>query len=243
MAAILKNWDTNAEEALQHVIARYKSLSVYGTELAQLSRESGGIPLPLDILSAYNEAANDYFDFATRVFDLLKKNGMAIEQVVYRAGAPDLGPDGNVRTVRIDMPLQVPFLPHRPGATERVGQIAAPAKSEMGIAPALIAGYAIMGAVIVVGIAVAGYFSKEILREVRMFFQDGPDYEPDKHIDAYLKCTEQAKKLGYSPAEIIQSGCQELLKAPPARGTRWGMILLGIAAIGGAVYILPKVTK
>lgn len=232
----LKNWDTNAEEALKHVQARYKSLSIYGGGIAKLSQESG-LPVPLDLLNTYNIACNDYTSFANKVFELLHNNKMQVEQVIMTKGEPALSEDGQVRTVRIDMPLQPPVFPYQKGATQRIGQ-GAPLTTEMGLAPLAVGAYMVLGALI---IGVTGYFTIEVLREVRMFFQEGPDYDADKQLDAFNKCVEEARGRGFSPQEILTLGCQKLLEMPPARGTRWSGIVLGLAALGAGIYVVPKV--
>lgn len=231
----MKNWDTNAEEALKHVQARYKSLSVYGSELAALVHDAGQ-PLPVSILSLYNQACNDYLSFANKVFSLLQQNKMRVNQVVLTNGQPSLDSKGEVRVVQIDAPLQPPFLAAQAGAVERIGQAPAP-KVVVGIAPLLLGAYAVLGAIVV---GVTGYVAVKVLREIRMFFQDGPDYDADKQLDAYTQCIAAAKAKGFSPQQIIESGCQKLLDPPPSSGTRWGTIALGVAAIGACAFVLPK---
>lgn len=235
--------DTNAEQALTHVAARYKSLSIYGTAIARQQRLGGGLKaVPTEILGAYNAACNDYRNFSAEVFSELAKNKMVVEQVVYHGGVPDVGPDGNVRTVRLEVPLQPPFVSYPPGVVERIGKPPSTVV-EMGIAPALLAGYAVIGIIVVAGAAVVGYWTRENLREYRMTIQGGPDYEPDKVVDAWERCLREAERSGFTPQQIAESGCSNLLKPQPKSNTGWGLLALGAIAIAGTAYVLPKVIK
>lgn len=232
----IKNWETNAEEALKHVQARYKSLSVYGTQLNALVKETGK-PLSVSILSLYNEACNDHLSFANKVFYLFHQNKMQIEQVVMTEGKYAVGPNGNVRTVRIEAPLQPPFLPHQAGATPRIGQ--APVQpTTVGIAPLVIAGFIVLGALVINSF---GYVGIKVLEKINMLFQDGPNWDPDHQLDLYLKCVDSLKAKGFSAEEAKTIGCQKLLDYTPS-GTKWGMIILSVAAIGAGVYLIPKFT-
>jgi len=191
----------------------------------------------VSILSSYNEACNDYLSFANKVFHLFHENKMQIEQVVMTEGKYTVGPDGNVRTVRIEAPLLPPFLPHQAGATPRIGQ--APAQtSTVGLAPLAIAGFIVLGALVINSF---GYMGIAVLEKINMLFQDGPNWDPDRQLELYIKCVESLKARGYSAEVAKTMGCQQFLEYRPS-GTKWGMIILGVAAIGAGVYLIPKFT-
>lgn len=239
------NWKTNGLEATKHLTARYASLSRYADKIMRQAKLSGST-IPCSVLDAYNKAVNDYLSFGNRLFDLFHKNKMTIEQVIYTQGKPAIDSKGNVRTLRINAPLRPPtFVLTKtdcPGITHvtTTGTTLGEA-TEMGLAPAVIAAYAIGGLLF---IGVGGYVANKLLEKMSILIR-GPVYTPDQVVSAYVKCLDNISahvakthpNLPASERERIAAqmavSCSEKSKGESGSGVPVVLLGLGFAAVAG----------
>jgi len=247
----MPEFHTNAADALKILTSNYANLSRYGSKLMELGRSAPGVPLPCQIIDNYHRAVNEYLSFGRKIFQLLDKNKMQVEQVVYKEGKPQLDAKGNVRTLRISAPLRPPAFvvtnTFCPSATRVSGLYGINPRSEIGVG-SLVALAAIplaklltvtVGGIVVVG--VTGYYGVEALRQVRLTFTNAPDFKPAEQVAAWEKCADHAKKIGMTPEQILKGcGPEGALKVPPGGSSNWGIILLGVAAVAGGVLIFSK---
>jgi len=219
---------TNLKDAALHLQARYASLSTYGQALASIFRSAGAVP-PL-VLGAYKRAVTDYLRFGKDLFDILDKKGISVEQVVYSQGKPVVDPHhpDRYRTLKINAPLRPPTFTGMSGELEG---------SDVGAAPLLVGLYIVGG---IIFTSLAGYFTIKSLEQIRIIIQ-GPDYEPDRQVDAYLKSYKRLIESGMSPKEAAELS-RDITKPPPSKpGTGWlGPIAAGALAATAAVMIFGK---
>jgi hypothetical protein len=237
---------TDLYTALQHVQARYASLSAYAQTIINAQKAAPkGTPMDCKVIDTYHRAVNDHLSFGRKVFDLIKANKMHVEQVVYIGGKPATDSKGNVRTIRIDSPLKPPVFilntSNCPNITKVSGDFGANrSDAEMGFIPILVIGAYALAGIVVVG--VTGYVAIKVLKAIKAVFSSGPDYDPDKQVDAYVKCLQKAKENGLTPEQAMkgcgtqQGGALEV----PKGGTNWGVVMVGLAAIGGGVYYFSQ---
>ena len=246
-------WKTNAATAIASLGQSYADLSVAAHLILKQSKLTGQ-PIPCKILDSYNQAVNNYMSQGNELFKLLHDNEMQVEQVVFTQGKVAKRPDGSVRTYRISQPLRPPkFLLTKtkcPGITQVVfsGAHEMGGAVEMGIAPAILAGYAIKGILIY---AIGKYVAIPLLKEITVLLR-GRDFTPEEVVKANAKCLQDATKHvknlhpDMDPAARDQLAAQLALKCgEQAKGVIGGGgfsvgILAAGAAAAGAFLILRK---
>jgi hypothetical protein len=205
---------TNLAQAITDMQEDYAKLSkLFGDmrRIAQLTKK----PIPRAAAESYNAAAKQHMAYANSVFAALEKNKLHIRQVVRRDGEPIVGPDGQVKTLSIDSPLQPPSFTL--------------SGDEVGIVPLVIAAY-IVGGMIVVG--VTGYVTVKVLEKIQVLVQ-GRGYEPKKAED-FVSTFKTLLQAGVPPEKAAEQA-ERATKAPePGPGTGW-LMPAGLAAAAGVL--------
>jgi hypothetical protein len=236
--------ETDVKTAAMHLQARYSSLSVYAKQIMAL-RQKIGKPLNCSIIDDYHRAVNDYLNFGNSFFAQMNAKGMRVQQVVYKNGkiVDDPNNPGHALTVTLDKPLRPPTFTLSPNFCPTVTKVSPPPPStshgdtEVGIAPLVLAVY-IVGAIVFVG--VAGYVTIKILEQIKIIVH-GPDYDPDKRVDASLKCIDNLIAKGIKADKASETCMVASAPPPPTAFSQWtGPIIFGAVALGGALLILGK---
>lgn len=246
-------WKTNGKEALQHLTARYASLSIYADKIMKQARLTG-TSIPCHILNAYNEAVNDYLSYGRRLFDLLHKNKMNVEQVIYKDGRPQVDAAGNLRTLRIDAPLRpLTFVLTKTecqnltrvsttGTTLQGDEIGLPLIPIGMLAAYVISGIAVTGVIGVVSVAIL---------EKLIIVLRGPVYTPDQVVSAYTKCLDGVSATVEKTYKNLPAAEKEKIAAQlqmECRGASKGesgsslpvIALIGALGVGGYFFLSKK---
>jgi hypothetical protein len=252
----------DATVAMSKVVTQYVALSTQGETLRQML--AAGVKIPCDVWAAYAGARQDYMMKSQKLFDQLAAMGIAVEQVVYSGGRPQLDPQDNtkVRTLRVAAPLrppafvginqQCPSVPVMSGARFRgaIGWEPVPVLSgvDSGTFSSL-GSTAFTSLVFLVSgttpLGLAGYGAYKTLKQVAAIWEDY-DASASRILVAYTGCFQAAVKGGMSAADAARS-CQAVQNsAQDARvavakanaSTSQGLGFWGWLGVGAGVVIL-----
>jgi hypothetical protein len=236
--------ETDAKTAIMHLQARYSSLSVYAQKIMDIRRKAG-IPLNCQLIDDYHQAVNDYLEFGNSFFLQMRAQNYKIQQVVYKNGkiAADPNNPKNALVVTIDRPLRPPVFTLSNGFCPTSTKVPPPPTnvrgiSEMGVLPLVAVAVYAIAAILVVG--VAGYVAVKILEQIKLVLH-GPDYDPDKRVDASIKYFDSLVAKGVTPQKAAEMANMATQPPPPTAFSQWtGPIIFGALALVGAFMFLGK---
>lgn len=232
-----------AIEALKQMQQQYILLSEIGTLMAMSARADGQMP-SCESINWYHKQVAAYRNFGQQIFNQLVNKGVKFAQVIYRDGKPEIGTDGNVRTVEIDTPLMpptfttregpckdVPGMVHLSGAHARLGQVAQVA-TKLAVPISQLAKYA-LGALLVYTVGKAAEPAWPVLQNLAVGIFGSEPSTPQK-----LDCFKQALETGKN-VDAARALCEGRKGLPTIA---WIGIGVGTAAVvGGAVYYFVKI--
>lgn len=232
----------DAATAVDVMVKNYVNLQTWGAKLAEIAKATGSVPCP--ILDSYHKAVKEYLRYGRQLFDQLAAQGIQGGQVVYEGGQPKRNPDGSIRVLTIQGPLQpMTFVRDEarcPGITwlsgfqlgYGLGQLPVPPP---GTWPKIITIASAIGPYIFkTGLAVLTYLGlSEIVVAVEHF-----NSTPADVVKAYVECYDK-QRADKIPPDAASLTCQGITAE---RGLpMWAWALIGGSALVGGFFLFRAI--